>query len=107
MVVQALSMNINKILQLCVVLGFEENKLIVQYKLLDRVQDVLIKKKKKDRVQDGQSRFKKSRAYVCLQLHVWMTEDKLGDVSTWLWWVQGLENLWILGLDLLKKGLRL
>ena len=47
MVVQALSMNINKILQLCVVLGFEEDKLIVQYKLLDRVQDVLIKKKKR------------------------------------------------------------
>ena len=47
MVVQALSMNINKIFQLCVVLGFEENKLIVQYMLLDRVQDVLIKKKKK------------------------------------------------------------
>ena len=66
MVVQALSMNINKILQLCVVLGFEEDKLIVQYKLLDRVQDVLIKKKKKTECKmDNLDSRNQGHMYVC------------------------------------------
>ena len=65
MVVQALSMNINKILQLCVVLGFEEDKLIVQYMLLDRVQDVLIKKTKTEYKMNNLDSRNQGHMYVC------------------------------------------